>query len=194
MKKILVTGSAGFIGYHLTKQLLKRNYKVVGIDSLNTYYDRNLKISRNKDLKLYAKKNKKKFYFYKLNITNRRLISDLFYKYKFYKVFHMAAQPGVRYSFEEPYKYIESNLVGFFNILQNITYKPLLSYSGCFGEDLFVKNYFSEKKKGIYVDIGCNQPKLNSLTFLLYKEGWNGINVDISERCIKLYNFFRKNH
>ncbi len=81
----------------------------------------------------------------------------------------------------------------FFNILQNITYKPLLSYSGCFGEDLFVKNYFSEKKKGIYVDIGCNQPKLNSLTFLLYKEGWNGINVDISERCIKLYNFFRKN-
>ena len=52
MKKILVTGSAGFIGYHLTKQLLKRNYKVVGIDSLNTYYDRNLKISRNKDLKL----------------------------------------------------------------------------------------------------------------------------------------------
>tara|TARA_B100000073_G_C23713465_1_gene565070 strand:- start:280 stop:1254 length:975 start_codon:yes stop_codon:yes gene_type:complete len=119
MKKILVTGSAGFIGYHLTKQLLKRNYKVVGIDSLNTYYDRNLKISRNKDLKLYAKKNKKKFYFYKLNITNRRLISDLFYKYKFYKVFHMAAQPGVRYSFEEPYKYIESNLVGFFNILQN---------------------------------------------------------------------------
>ena len=65
MKKILVTGSAGFIGYHLTKQLLKRNYKVVGIDSLNTYYDRNLKISRNKDLKLYAKKNKKKFYFYK---------------------------------------------------------------------------------------------------------------------------------
>ena len=119
MKKILVTGSAGFIGYHLTKQLLKRNYKVVGIDSLNTYYDRNLKISRNKDLKLYAKKNKRKFYFYKLNITNRRLISELFYKHKFYKVFHMAAQPGVRYSFEEPYKYIESNLVGFFNILQN---------------------------------------------------------------------------
>ena len=69
----------------------------------------------------------KKFYFYKLNITNRRLISDLFYKYKFYKVFHMAAQPGVRYSFEEPYKYIESNLVGFLIFYK--TAKDLMSKS-----------------------------------------------------------------
>ena len=81
----------------------------------------------------------------------------------------------------------------YFNIIQNLLYRPLKSYSGSFGEDLFVINYFSDKEFGIYVDIGCNQPKFNSLTFLLYKNGWSGMNIDISERCIELFNFFRKN-
>ncbi len=80
----------------------------------------------------------------------------------------------------------------FYNIFQNIFHKPLRSYSDCYGEDLFVKNYFTNEKKGFYIDIGCNQPKKNSLTFHLYKKGWTGINIDISERCIKLYNYFRK--
>ena len=80
----------------------------------------------------------------------------------------------------------------YFNIIQNLLYRPLKSYSGSFGEDLFVINYFSDKEFGIYVDIGCNQPKFNSLTFLLYKNGWSGMNIDISERCIELFNFLEK--
>ncbi len=79
-----------------------------------------------------------------------------------------------------------------FNILQNIFFKPLKSYSDVFGEDLFVNNYFRDNSSGLYVDIGCNQPKINSLTFSLFDKGWSGINIDISSRCIKLYNFFRK--
>ncbi len=81
----------------------------------------------------------------------------------------------------------------FFNVIQNILHKPLNSFSDCFGEDLFVNNYFSDKNYGFYIDIGCNQPKSNSLTYLLFKKGWKGMNIDISERCIKLYKYFRKN-
>ncbi len=78
-----------------------------------------------------------------------------------------------------------------FNILQNYFHSPLKSYSDSFGEDLFVNNYFSEVNEGFYIDIGCNQPKINSLTYLLFKKGWRGMNFDISERCINLYKFFR---
>lgn len=80
----------------------------------------------------------------------------------------------------------------FYNIFQNIFHTPLKSYSDCYGEDLFVKNYFENKKNGFYLDVGCNQPKKNSLTFHLHNKGWTGINIDISERCIKLYNHFRR--
>ena len=80
----------------------------------------------------------------------------------------------------------------YYNIFQNIFHKPLKSYSDCFGEDLFVQNYFANQSDGFYIDVGCNQPKKNSLTFQLFKKGWKGINVDISERCIELYNYFRK--
>ncbi len=78
-----------------------------------------------------------------------------------------------------------------FNIFQNFFYNPKKTYSDSFGEDLFVNNYFLSQDKGIYVDIGCNQPKINSLTYLLYKKGWRGINCDISKRCIRLYKLFR---
>tara|TARA_B100000963_G_C22407115_1_gene571522 strand:- start:12 stop:734 length:723 start_codon:yes stop_codon:yes gene_type:complete len=80
----------------------------------------------------------------------------------------------------------------FFNIIQNYFHNPIKTYSDCFGEDLFVNNYFSGVRKGFYLDIGCNQPKINSLTYSLHKKGWKGLNCDISERCIKLYKFFRK--
>ena len=79
----------------------------------------------------------------------------------------------------------------FYNIIQNWLHKPLKSFSDSFGEDLFVCKYFADLNNGFYVDIGCNQPKINSLTFLLYKKGWRGMNFDISERCVKLYKFFR---
>ena len=92
--------------------------------------------------------------------------------------------------FKKLRKIIKNNLI--FNIIQNYLHNPLKTYSDCFGEDLFVNNYFSEVDKGFYIDIGCNQPKINSLTYSLYKKGWKGLNCDISERCIQLYRFFRE--
>ena len=92
--------------------------------------------------------------------------------------------------FKKLRKTIKNTLI--FNIIQNYLHNPLKTYSDCFGEDLFVNNYFSEVDKGFYIDIGCNQPKINSLTYSLYKKGWNGLNCDISERCIQLYRFFRE--
>ena len=91
-------------------------------------------------------------------------------------------------------KKIRKNLKNtlFYSILQNFFYRPIKSYSNCFGEDLFVLYYFSYLKSGSYIDVGCNQPKKNSLTFLLHKKGWKGLNFDISERCIKLFGLFRK--
>lgn len=118
MEKILITGSAGFIGFHLTKKLLDKNYHIVGIDNLNSYYDIKLKKNRNKELLKFSKI-KKNFSFFKIDICNRIAITNLFKKYHFKKVFHLAAQAGVRYSFEDPYKYIDTNINGFFNILEN---------------------------------------------------------------------------
>ena len=112
---ILVTGSAGFIGYHLTKKLLKNNFKVYGIDNLNSYYDVNLKKDRIRDLKNI---NKKKFFFYKIDIENFKKLEKVFKKNRIKFVINLAAQAGVRYSLSNPEKYISTNLVGFFNILQ----------------------------------------------------------------------------
>jgi UDP-glucuronate 4-epimerase len=109
---ILVTGSAGFIGFHVALKLLKLNFTVIGIDSLNSYYDKSLKIQRLKILK----KNKN-FIFFKLNIKNRILLEKIFKKFKPEKIIHLAAQPGVRYSIINPYAYIDNNIVAFLNIL-----------------------------------------------------------------------------
>ena len=108
--KILVTGSAGFIGFHLAKRLVEKKINVIGVDNINSYYDINLK-KRNSIL------TKNKFYkFNKLDISNKKL-ENIFKKYKITHVVNLAAQAGVRYSLQEPYKYIQSNLLGFFNIL-----------------------------------------------------------------------------
>ena len=111
--KILVTGSAGFIGYHLTKSLLNDNYEVLGIDNLNDYYDINLKKSRINELNNY-----KKFKFEKIDIADRISLTNLFNKFIPDKVVNLAAQAGVRYSIENPYAYMDSNLVGFLNIIE----------------------------------------------------------------------------
>ena len=116
--KILVTGCAGFIGFHLSKKLIERGDKVYGIDNLNNYYDVRLKKSRLKVLKQLAKRNKNNFYFFKADINNSNLIKKYFKKYKFNKVLHMAAQAGVRYSLTNPEKYLQTNILGFFNILK----------------------------------------------------------------------------
>lgn len=113
--RILVTGCAGFIGFHLCLSLLKnRKYQVCGIDNLNRYYDIGLKKNRLKILK----KNKKKFIFHKLDITDYNKLKNFFLKYKFDCVINLAAQAGVRYSIKNPSNYFNNNVIGFYNILE----------------------------------------------------------------------------
>lgn len=111
--KILVTGCAGFIGFHLCKSLLDDDYEVLGIDNLNNYYDPNLKLARLKELKPY-----KNFKFEKVDIADKDLITRSFQSFKPNKVVNLAAQAGVRYSIENPYAYMNSNMVGFLNIIE----------------------------------------------------------------------------
>lgn len=112
--KILVTGCAGFIGFHLTQDLLeKSNYEIVGIDNLNSYYDVKLKKLRLQVLKNY----KSNFKFKKIDLNNNKSLEQLFKSYKFDYVIHLAAQAGVRYSITNPDAYINSNISGFFNII-----------------------------------------------------------------------------
>ena len=119
---ILITGVAGFIGYNLAKSILKKNVKIkiVGIDNINNYYSIALKKKRLQNLKRY-----KNFTFYKFNLENKKKVDLIFLKNKFDTVIHLAAQAGVKYSIENPRKYLDSNILGFFNILENCKkYKP----------------------------------------------------------------------
>ena len=111
---VLVTGSAGFIGYHTCKVFLKKKYKVLGIDNLNPYYSVKLKKKR---IDLLSENYKSQFQFFKIDLTNKEKIKKIFNKYKPKIVIHLAAQAGVRYSIENPDQYIKSNILGFFNIL-----------------------------------------------------------------------------
>lgn len=112
--KILITGCAGFIGYHIAEKILKdfKKCKVYGIDNFNNYYSPELKKKRIINLKKYQKFNLKK-----VDISNKEIVKKIFDKNKFDIVIHMAAQAGIRYSFVNPQSYSESNLTGFFNIL-----------------------------------------------------------------------------
>lgn len=119
--KILVTGAAGFIGFHLAEKLCEnQENEVVGIDNINDYYDVNLKISR---LTILEKKNN--FKFFKIDLIENDKIFKLFNDYKFDVVINLAAQAGVRYSIENPRAYIDSNIVGFFNILEAVRNYPV---------------------------------------------------------------------
>ena len=111
--RILVTGSAGFIGFHLAKKLLEEGVDVVGIDNLNDYYDPKLKTDRNKILKSHEN-----YTFLKGDLADEKFITQLFKKFKFDQVCHLAAQAGVRYSIENPAVYIQSNIVGFANLIE----------------------------------------------------------------------------
>ncbi len=111
--KLLVTGAAGFIGHALADSLCQRGDDVVGIDNLNNYYDTGLKQDRLEQLKSYAN-----FQFVKLDIADANALQELFKQHGFERVLHMAAQAGVRYSLENPPAYINSNLVGFANLLE----------------------------------------------------------------------------
>lgn len=111
--KVLVTGVAGFIGMHVARRLLDDGNEVIGIDNLNNYYDVSLKENR---LKTFEGKNN--FTFIKMDISNSSEMAELFTKEKFDKVVNLAAQAGVRYSMKNPHAYINSNIVGFMNILE----------------------------------------------------------------------------
>ncbi len=131
--RILVTGAAGFIGYHYSKFLLEQGFEVVGMDNLNDYYDVQLKKDRLKKLTSF-----KTFDFVKGDISNSQVVEETFRKNIFEYVVNLAAQAGVRYSIENPHAYIESNIVGFINILEccrhnNIKHLIYASSSSVYG-------------------------------------------------------------
>ncbi|MBW2010977.1 MAG: NAD-dependent epimerase [Deltaproteobacteria bacterium] len=111
--KALVTGAAGFIGFNLSRRLLQKGYDVVGVDNLNDYYDVQLKKDRLEQLKPF-----KNFIFIRLEIADRKAMEKLFTEHHFDIVVNLAAQAGVRYSLENPYAYVDSNVSGFVNILE----------------------------------------------------------------------------
>ncbi len=120
MSKILVTGAAGFIGFHLCKRLLADGNLVIGIDNLNDYYDASLKQARLNQLELFPN-----FLFKKIGLEEREHLYLLFVSEKFDSVINLAAQAGVRYSLENPYTYIDSNINGFINILEGCRHNDI---------------------------------------------------------------------
>lgn len=133
MGTFLVTGVAGFIGFHLSKSLLERGEKVIGVDNISDYYDITLKQARLSQL--YQKDN---FHFYKLDLTDKQGIAEVFAEFRPEKVAHLAAQAGVRYSLTNPQVYIDSNVVGFINILEgcrhsNVKHLVFASSSSVYG-------------------------------------------------------------
>ncbi|MGG5508116.1 MULTISPECIES: NAD-dependent epimerase/dehydratase family protein [unclassified Myroides] len=151
MNTILVTGGAGFIGYFTTQRLLDDGYAVVSIDNVNDYYDVNLKYARLRELGIDKEKAEKwgesvqstlyeHLTFYRINLEDRMLLPQLFEQYKFDGVINLAAQAGVRYSLENPMAYVDSNLVGFVNLLEccrhsKIKHLVYASSSSVYGEN-----------------------------------------------------------
>ena len=145
---ILVTGAAGFIGFHLCKKLIKEKLEVIGIDNLNDYYDINLKTDRIKELNYIAKESENNFYFCKSDITNKDELKRIFNNdfqsdgnkdiSSITIVINLAAQAGVRYSIDNPSEYIQSNIVGFSNLIEeckinNIVHFIYASSSSVYG-------------------------------------------------------------
>ena len=131
--KILITGSSGFIGFHLSKKLLDKGYKVHGYDSMNNYYDVSLKKARYNILKKY-----KNFSFTKNKLENKNSLEKVFKKFKPSIVIHLAAQAGVRYSIEKPRVYLDSNITGSYNIIEvskkfNVKHLIMASSSSVYG-------------------------------------------------------------
>lgn len=178
MKSVLVTGAAGFIGFFTMQRLLKEGYTVVGLDNINDYYDVNLKYARLKELgfdrsdaeqwnKEVQSNTDDKSVFIRLNLEDRENLPALFKKHNFDAVIHLAAQAGVRYSLENPMAYVDSNLVGFVNILEccrhhKIKHLVYASSSSVYGENPKVP--FSEEDRVDYpVSLYAATKKANEL-------------------------------
>ena len=174
MKTILVTGAAGFIGSNLVKKLCQANAEdqVIGIDNMNDYYDVRLKEQRLKDLEQYIG-----FTFIKGNIADKALINDVFDKYQPQIVVNLAAQAGVRYSITNPDAYIESNLIGFYNILEacrhhEVEHLVYASSSSVYGSNKKVP-YSTDDKVDNPVSLYAATKKSNELMAHAYSKLYN---------------------
>ena len=179
MKKVFVTGTAGFIGSNLVLELMKRytDYHIIGIDNMNDYYDVSLKEYRLKQIEEKSKKNNVKWTFYKGNIADKNLIESIFEKYKPSIVVNLAAQAGVRYSIENPDAYIESNIIGFYNILEACRHYPVdhlvyASSSSVYGSNQKVP-YSTEDKVDNPVSLYAATKKSNELMAHAYSKLYN---------------------
>lgn len=187
-KKILVTGAAGFIGFHLCKKLIEQGIEVVGLDNINDYYDINLKFARLNELgidRIQAEKygftiqssRSDNFKFIRLNLEDKEDLPKLFENEKFDAVVNLAAQAGVRYSLENPMAYVDSNLVGFVNILEccrhnKISHLVYASSSSVYGENEKVP--FSEDDRVDFpVSLYAATKKANELMAHTYSHLYN---------------------
>lgn len=177
-KKILVTGAAGFIGYYLSKKLLDMDYAVFGIDNLNDYYDIQLKYDRLDLLKKYSE-----FTFRKIDLVDDKALNELFKEEKFDIVVNLAAQAGVRYSITNPKAYIDSNITGFFNILEacrhsydngqkGVEHLVYASSSSVYGTNKKVP-YSTEDKVDNPVSLYAATKKSNELLAHVYSKLYN---------------------
>ena len=152
---ILVTGCAGFIGFHLVNDLLSKKHKVIGIDNVNSYYEKKLKIDRINILKKF-----KNFIFIKKDLSNFEELKKSLKRLKFNFIIHLAAQPGVRFSLENPHITLSNNLVPFINILE-IARIRRIKKGGCINLNRSWNNF-----KHIFInDINAGTKRVSKLTF-----------------------------
>ena len=174
---ILVTGSAGFIGFHLSKRLLKLGEEVIGFDNLNNYYDIKLKLARNDYLENLASNKSYKYSFFKGDIENKEKLEDIFNKFNINIVVNLAAQAGVRYSIKNPSAYINSNISGFGNILEmcrknTVSHLVYASSSSVYGGNKKIP--FSEKDNVDHpISIYAATKKANELMAHTYSNLYN---------------------
>ncbi len=173
--KILVTGAAGFIGFHLIRALLSDNHFIVGIDNLNAYYEVALKKDRLKILSEYS--NKDSFRFITLDLADREAMVHLFAEHSFDIVINLGAQAGVRYSIEKPHEYIDSNVVGFLNVLEGCRHtqvKHLVYASSSSVYGMNIKQPFSTGDRVDYpISLYAATKKSNELMAHTYSHLYN---------------------